>query len=63
MGDPPSQRGVVAGPEVVVDDAQDDVDVDTSRWAHLAEAVTHVCRANPASQAEGRRVPLTASAR
>jgi MFS family permease len=24
--------------------------------AHLAEAVTHVCRANPASQAEGRRV-------
>jgi len=39
MGDPPSQRGVVAGPEVVVDDAQDDVDVDTSRWGHLAEAV------------------------
>ncbi|MEY2975812.1 MAG: hypothetical protein RIR49_2232 [Actinomycetota bacterium] len=39
MGDPPSPQGVVAAPAVVVDDAQDDVEVDTSRWERLAEAV------------------------
>lgn len=39
MGDPPSPQGVVAGPTVVVDDAQDDLAVDADRWGRLAEKV------------------------
>ena len=41
MGDPPSPRGVSVGatPVVIVDDAQDEIQVDAPRWAGLAEAV------------------------